>query len=352
MDSSSTKRLPYHWIRQRIESLDPEKDYEEIWRLSAGYGLTAFTLNLVYAITFPNFIVTEQGSRAVWRSDGGKIVHQATQRVEQTANNNAIWWWYGPHHPLTKKSVNHINRLHDHYSKLFPGDFGHNDDYVYTLTYTAATLHRLKLRLGLPGFTDKEKKAAHLFWREMSKLFRVENRPVRDFPTDWDDLIRYNEEIEANMASGPERATLVAEGCFDQFAFRFFPPGLRWLGRSIPICLSLPTTLKACHIEPVNPILDWLITFVLGSLMWLIQTVLPDPKESYWQQQEKMSRSEKAQELASYRKIDVEFAPWFVQRHKKDTPGCPFHAALGEERMVTQPPKAFDIARGSPEKKE
>lgn len=347
MDSASTPRLPYHWIQQRIESLDPEKDYEEIWRLSAGYGLNQFMLNLVYAITFPNFIATEQGSRAVWRSDGGKIVYKATQRVEQTANNNAIWWWHGPHHPLTKKSVNHINDLHVHYSKQFPGDFGHNEDYVYTLTYTAATMHRLKLRLGRPGFSDKQKKASHLFWQEMSKLFHVEGKPIHSFPTDWDDLMRYNEEIESNMRIVPERANLIAEGCFDQFAFRFFPPGLRWLGRRIPICLSLPTTLKACQIEPVNRILDWLITFLLGAFMLFAETVLPDPTESYWQQQEKLSRAEKTQEIASYRKIDAEFAPWFIRRHKKVVPGCPFHAALGEKRAETYPPKDFDISRGS-----
>ncbi|RHZ64662.1 hypothetical protein CDV55_103277 [Aspergillus turcosus] len=347
MDSSLTTRRPYHWIRRRIDSLDPEKDFTEIWRLTAGYGLTPFVLNLVYAITFPNFIFTEQGSRAVWRTDGGKIVYKATQRVEQTANNNAIWWWHGPYHPLTKKSVDHINDLHAYYSKQFPGDFSHNDDYLYTLTYTAAAVHRLKLRLGLPGYTDTQKTAAHLFWREMSKLFHADGKPIHSFPSDWDDLMRYNDEIESKMGIGPERSKLIAEGCFDQFAFRFFPPGLRWLGRRIPICLSLPTTLRACRVEPVNPLLDWLITFVLGFFMWFAQTMLPDPVESYWEQQEKMSRAEKAQEIAHYRKIDAEFAPWFIRRHKKDVPGCPFHAALGEKKTVNSPLMDFHIARDS-----
>lgn len=339
--------LSYHWIQDRINSLDPENDYEEIWRLTAGYGLTPFTLNLVYAITFPNFIVNEQGSRAVWREDGGKIVYKGTQRVEQTANNNAIWWWYGPHHPLTKKSVDHINSVHVYYSKQFPGDFGHNDDYLYTLTYTAAAIHRLMERLGLPGFNDKQKKAAHIFWREMSKLFHVEGNPMHSFPVDWDDLMRYNEETESNMGVAPERAHLVAEGCFDQFAFRFFPPGLRWLGRRIPICLSIPTTMEACQIEPVNPILDWVITIVIGYSIWFMKTVFPDPTESYWEQQEKMSKEEKAQENVLHRKIDDQFAPWFIKRHKKNLPGCPFHAALGERKAVTHPPKEFDIVRDS-----
>jgi hypothetical protein len=339
------QQKPRKWIQQRIESLDPEKDYEEIWRLSAGYGLTPFLLNLVYALTFPNFIATEQGSRAVWRSDGGKIVYKATQRVEQTANNNAIWWWYGPHSPITKKSVDHINDIHVYYNKQFPGDFEHNDDYIYTLTYTATTMHRLNLRLGLPGFSEKQKVAAAIFWREMAKLFHCGGKAIHSFPDSWDEIEKYNEKIESSMGIAPERANLVAEGCFDQFAFRFFPPGLRWLGRAIPICLSLPTTLKACCIEPVNPLLSYLITLVFGTFLWFVKTVLPDPTESYWQQQEKMSKVEKKQEISGYRTLDSAFAPWFIKRHKKEATGCPFHAMLGEKGNAFAPPKDFDIER-------
>lgn len=58
-----------------------------------------------------------------------------------------------------------------------------------------------------------------------------------------------------------------------------------------------------------------------------------------------MSRAEKTQEIASYRKINTEFAPWFIQQHKEVAPGCPFHAALGEKRAATYPPKEFDISR-------
>lgn len=60
-----------------------------------------------------------------------------------------------------------------------------------------------------------------------------------------------------------------------------------------------------------------------------------------------MSRAEKAQEIAHYRKIDAKFAPWFIQRHKKDVPECPFHAVLGKKKTVKSPLKDFDIARDS-----
>lgn len=42
---------PRKWIQQRIDFPDPEKDYE-IWRLSAGYGVSQFLLDLVFVVTF------------------------------------------------------------------------------------------------------------------------------------------------------------------------------------------------------------------------------------------------------------------------------------------------------------
>ncbi|OJJ07761.1 hypothetical protein ASPVEDRAFT_33952 [Aspergillus versicolor CBS 583.65] len=322
---------PRKWIQQRIESLHPDVDYEEIWRLTSSYGLTGFTQNLVYAITFPNFIVTQQGAEAVWRSDGGKILWKATQRVEQTANNNAIWWWYGPSNPITKKSVSHINNVHAYWAQRYPGNFSENDDYLYTLTYSAAAIHRLMVKLGLPGFTDKQKAAAVNFWRELGTLFIVPegDKRIHSFPGSWDELMAYNLAFESNMRVGPERAKLIAEACFDQFAFSYFPRGLRWLGRRIPIALSLPTTLRACQIEPVHPVLYFLITLILGRVLWLVGMFAADPTESYWEQQEKMTVTEKREKIAALRKEDAEFAPWFIARHKRDIPGCPFHSALG-----------------------
>jgi hypothetical protein len=38
--------------------------------------------------------------------------------------------------------------------------------------------------------------------------------------------------------------------------------------------------------------------------------------------------------------------PWFITRHKKDIPGCPFHSTLGlKERSAGSTLKDFDIER-------
>jgi hypothetical protein len=83
----------YRWMNNAISKLDPEKDYETIWRIMTGYKANDFMNNLIYALTFPNFVVTENGARAVWREDGGKVLNKAILREEETDHTNATWWY-------------------------------------------------------------------------------------------------------------------------------------------------------------------------------------------------------------------------------------------------------------------
>lgn len=118
----------YKWIRNEIGKSDPYTEYEKIWRLSIEYGAPDFVQNLIYATTFANFIGNEWGSEVVWRDDGGKVLLKATDRVNQTQYHNSIWWYCGPSHPETHKSVEQISKLHEHYAKKYPGVFSHMND--------------------------------------------------------------------------------------------------------------------------------------------------------------------------------------------------------------------------------
>lgn len=136
--ATATKSKPYKWINQEIAKLDPYKDYVEIWCLSTEYaGNNEFIQNLVYATTFSNFIPTPWGSEAVWRDDGGKVLHGSTERQYQTQLNNC------PHDPRTKKSADHINKIHEYYEQKYPGHFSHINDF-YVMCFSAVTTHRLK----------------------------------------------------------------------------------------------------------------------------------------------------------------------------------------------------------------
>ncbi|EOD43880.1 putative trans-anethole oxidase protein [Neofusicoccum parvum UCRNP2] len=323
----------YHWISREIESLDPYTDYEKIYRLSSAYGLNDFANNLIYALTFPNFVVTPHGAEVVWRDDGGKVLSKATQREEETQNNNALWWYYGPSDARTQKSIEGINRLHKYWASKYPGRFNDNEDFIYTLAFSAILMHRLRLRLGLPGFSEKQKIASHLFWREMGRYFRTEDEaPLHGFPADWDATIAYCEAFENAPREGTERGHLIAEAIYAQFAFRYFPRPLQWLGRAMPVALSLPSTLKVHKVEPLNPALAAVIVWFVGWMFWFLENVLPDPapEKAWWPGMENMTKEESSERKGHLKEIDQRFKPFFASSHASHWPGCPYHAAMGK----------------------
>ncbi|KAF2501402.1 hypothetical protein BU16DRAFT_198760 [Lophium mytilinum] len=325
----TTLKPSYRWIQKRIETLDPYKDYEEIYRLSVSYGGNDFINNLIYTLIFPNFVVTEHGARVVWREDGGKVFAAATGRVEQTATANDTWWYYGPSDPRTQKSVEKINKLHESWAKQYPGDFSHNDDYIYTLAFSAVFMHRLRLRLGLCGVSEKIKIASYIFMSDMVKLFYAEGRvPLTDWPNSWDGLIKYCEDFENQPRPGSEQGHLIASAIYEHFAFRWFPPPMRWLGRAIPISLTLPSTLAAHKVTPPNPLLKAIILFAFGWLIWVMETLGPDPQSAFLPELEQMSKTQQTERAKEHKQLDRAFPSYFAARPGNQSIGCPFRSNM------------------------
>lgn len=337
---------PNKWIQQEIQSLDPYKDYVRIWKLCSGYGLNDFMQNLIYAVTFPAFIVTEWGAQAIWREDGGKVLNRSTHRVEQTGTANALWWFYGPHDPRTLKSVEGINNLHAYWATKMPGVFSYNDDYIYVCAYTAVTMHRLRLQMGAPDISENEKIASHIFWGEMSKLFRAEGGvALHGYPDSFEACIRFCETYENTPRPKPERGNLIAVACFEQFVFRFFPPELHWLGHQLLRSLSLPTTLETLQIEPAFPPAQQVLPKLLGLVFWYQETQMDDPTRSYIEERESMSSEDRAKVRDQIKSLDEKFPEHFIPKYKDDPTfsGCPFHAALGSINMDSLKPVPSEI---------
>lgn len=339
---------PKKWIAERIASLDPEKDYVEIWKLSSSYGHDEFMNNLSYALTFQNFIVTDWGAKAVWREDGGKVLDRAFSRVDQTSSANYIWWFYGPHDDRTKKSVDAINNLHAFWANKMPGVFSYNDDYVYVCTYTAVAFHRLRLMLDLPGITEKEKIASHKFWEEMSKLFYAENQtPLHGYPVDFESSIAFCEAYENTPREPNERTNLIVTSFHEQFVFRFFPENLRWLGHQLLRSLSLPTTLAAASIDPPMPQAKELLRGLMGLVLGYQAQNMDDPEISFLEELQNLDTDEKKKRNSEMRGLDKEFVNHYIENYKDDAKfeGCPFHAALNLVKNKIKKPEPDFITK-------
>jgi hypothetical protein len=224
---------PYKWIRTEIERLDPATDYERIWELSSVYYINDTIVNFVYAMTFPYFMVGYHGTQTVLRDGRGKIYTDPNQRMDDTARHMLVWWENGPSDDKTRRSVASLNNMHAYYAKQYPGNFSHNDDYIYTLCYEAALMHRLRLKLGMPGISEKEQRAAWEFWSRMATLFvnAEDGSALYGFPEDFDGINAFMDEYEGRdwpvNPLGPEVGRLILQ----PFAERHFPKLLHGLVR-------------------------------------------------------------------------------------------------------------------------
>ncbi|KAI5358644.1 hypothetical protein Slin14017_G109270 [Septoria linicola] len=331
------KKTPYKWIAARIESLDPYQDYEEIFRLTNCYYTNDFMNNLLYGVILPTLIKPEWTARAIWRENGGKILHRANVRVEDTEHHNMTWMFYGPHDQHTTSSIAQVNDLHARYEKITPGCYGHNDDYVYTLASAALTGDRFPRRLGLPGYTEKQKIVAHLFYQKLPEQFEThhahgERKPLTGFPESWEDAEVWCERHE-HTDWGPidPRSELIAEAVWQQFAYRYFPPGLRWLGRAVQVALIAPHDLKAINAADVHPMTRMLIVWVMGWMFWLLASAPdPAPGESFVEKQNAIPKEEKTKRLKGLIAADRVFCPYFARGYKDKRPDCPYFRKLAD----------------------
>ena len=276
-DTSSRK-----WIKKRLAELDPATDWAEIWSLSSLYNQNDFQLHWYYAVTFPFFLITEWGTDAVYRNGTGKLDKQSTKRVEDTVDHMMVWWEHGPYAPETKQSVEMINKLHAHWATRYPGNFTDNDDYLHTLCYEAAGMHRLQRSLGLPGFNEAQKVAAQRFWSAITPLFVVEDgTPVTGFPDDFDGIEAFLDEYINRPWPTLEKGQLATESIINHFATRWFPKPLRPFGRALVTSFYCDQIMRVHQIQTPSAPLRWAARRLIKTMIWLTDNVFPDTKETF-----------------------------------------------------------------------
>jgi hypothetical protein len=271
------------WIASRIDSLDPNKDYDEIWRLSAAYRPNDFIMNLVYAVTFPHFFVRELDALPLFNDGDGKILKRSDTRADDTSWKMQVWWNYGSTHESTVKNVESINRLHEHYAKKFPESFSRNDTYVYTLCYEAAGMHRLFQRVGLAGFSEKEKIASVHYWTNMAKTFRNAGtgEALVGFPETFDGIMAFMDRWESEEVSPHKIGPPAAQAIMEQFADRYFakafhPLVFKWLASLYP-----DHVLKAFSIKKPSPVGLAVLRKLTAWFFLFGEKVLPDPIDTF-----------------------------------------------------------------------
>lgn len=346
----SRLRRQRKWIDAEIDRLDPETDWEQMYRLMNAYRPTDFMLDLIYAHVFPHFMVPAHGAIPVWREgQNAKVVNHGGQRADDTSLHNMIWWHHGPSAPETKKSVDTINAIHAHYEQRYPGTFTHHSDYVYVWCFSAVTMHRLREKMGLTGLSDKEKIVVHRFWKELGTLFVVpgdtaSHRPVDDYPDDFDGIIRWLDEFEGKDWPVNDVGARTSKTVVDQFLHRYFPTALWPVMRAVLNSFYSDNVLHAYAITPPPRPIKALIRRACGLAMAVSERLAPDPTESYLERRDSLTEQQQRRRTQQLREIDGNFAQLTKESWSRNgtepaatglSSGCPHLYVTSDKRTTT-----------------
>ncbi|MEJ2453497.1 MAG: hypothetical protein P8103_05005 [Candidatus Thiodiazotropha sp.] len=306
--SALTSDKGYKWIAREIERLDPEVDYARIWALSTIYYADDTLVNLLYALGMPCFTQSPHGSELLMNRS-----HKAKSRKQDRANDTLAHFWrwfeYGPEHIEAQRSIEQVNRIHEAMAKMIAEAFT-NDDFIYTTSWLGTKLHRMRLLMGLPGFSEKQKIAAHHFWQGVMLKMRGPHGYVHSYPESFEEMEAFVDRFEARNWPQAESGKELSEYVIDQFNEACLPKPLWGVGRQLILTFQAKTIRDLHRMGDPNPIAAWLIKRVLGTKIRLQEKVLPDPK---------MNTAEKARNRGD------------VQNQHREPPmvassACPFHA--------------------------
>jgi hypothetical protein len=268
----------YKWIATEIDRLDPETDYERIWKLSTCYYVNDFMMNVLYTTGFPHFILPPYGGETVSRGGYGKLIVNRQKRADDTLGHFWRWFEFGPSNLETQRSVRQVNGIHAGIARGMPGNFAHNEDFVYTMCWIGADMHRLRLRLGLPGYTEKQRIATHRYWQAMSTLFVSELGDITDFPADFDGMVECLTTYEATDWEFSPEGAVACEALIQQFSRRWFPRPLRFLGRVMILALLDEPAHRVHRLPYTRALTRRFMELGLKAVLVAKERILPDPR--------------------------------------------------------------------------
>jgi len=276
----ATREKPRKWIDAEIEALDPDVDHARIWQLGNAYRTSPMILNMAVCQGFLRLVGPGSGARTLVRDGAGKVVQHQQRRIEGTMRE--VWTWYtseGAHDPRVRESVERVNRQHDAWAGKYPDAILDVRQYTYTICILAAEPHRVMQRLGLPGFSAKEQRAAHRHWSQIAGLFRIGSDQGVPVPADFDGMLAFLADFERNDYSTAPESNVVAEAMLQQFCDRWFPRPLHGLGRALVLSLATPDLLAVHGLTAPRPLVVRTLRRTLRTLITVQVRWAPDPVE-------------------------------------------------------------------------
>ncbi|MFL4474494.1 hypothetical protein ACIPVK_10905 [Paeniglutamicibacter sp. MACA_103] len=212
------------WIKRRIATLDPQRDYTEIVKLGTLFHVNDFILDWAFTSIMCR-ATTGHSAVAINREGTGKLVTTANNRFDDTTDHFLVWNEFGPDSPETKRSVDIINALHAKYQKIYPSAFDDLPLWIYVIAWEVAGLSILaEDYLGLPKIDAKEREARAVWGRKLAESFTyIDGGPLSNVMPQlqtFEDFVAFVHEYESQPWTSDANTKACHQAVLDKYAQR------------------------------------------------------------------------------------------------------------------------------------
>lgn len=242
------KRQFGYALERRIAALDPERDHEEVTRvtLEVLHG-DPIGVHAGLLLGFSRQVAVPSIARVIYRGGGGDTQHDIAQRIDDTLALFGAFLKWGPSSPEGRAAIARMEDIHSRFQIT-------DEQKRYTLATLIFEPDRIAQHLGVDLFTAGQREAIWRFWCSVA-----EQMPLAGLPATSEELRRWMLDYEREHWRYTSDGRRVVETFFDDWTTRWFPRRARHLGRQVLLALMDDALRAALQLEAPSKYLQRLV---------------------------------------------------------------------------------------------
>lgn len=249
---------------EQIEQLDPVTDHQRIMYLSSQYD---FGFANHRALEFALFKTYAAPRMTAVLDKSGEFYQRGQKRYDDTTLILSEIVEHGYDSERGRAAIRRMNNIHRH----FPIE---NDDFMYTLSVFVLEPIRWNALLGWRRFSDKEKQAGFLFWREVGIRMNI-----KDIPETYEAFERWSLNYEREQFFYGDTNRKIADATISIFA-GWVPKFMRPAMQPMVVALIEDDVREAFGYQKSGAWLTWLLKKALRLRAGIIR-LLPANTKPY-----------------------------------------------------------------------
>jgi hypothetical protein len=210
----------YHWLRE-IERLDPETDYERIYRISSEHE---FPWDLTQALSFALFRTYAVPSIGALLARTGEFTERTQKRYDDTGLILGELLEHGQESDEGRTALRRMNAMHRRYDIS-------NDDLRYVLSTFVVVPVRWLDAYGWRPYGETERRASTNYYRALGRRMNIS-----EIPPDYEAFEAYLDAYEGQHFARDGGGTAVADATLSLLE-SWYPGPAGPLMRKVSLCL-------------------------------------------------------------------------------------------------------------------